>query len=93
MFTPMLILRRIKIEWDRRTDDDASNNPTRVGGMRSHPQHRATIGTYPSGQRCCAASASHSGRTKGATLVLARLGNAAAQLVLRTQPRRKALRS
>src|SRR5260370_41928205 len=26
-------------------------------------------GTYPSGQRCCAASASHSGRTKGATLL------------------------
>src|SRR5258708_18437748 len=51
-----------------------------------------------------AASASHSGklqgvraarsaRTKGATLVLARLGNAAAQLPLRGQPRRKALRS
>jgi hypothetical protein len=27
---------------------------------------RATIGTYPSCQRCCAASASHSGKTKGA---------------------------
>src|SRR5258706_7618796 len=50
------------------------------GATRSHPQHRATTGTYPScqrwflpvsagtypsGQRCCAASASHSGRTKG----------------------------
>jgi hypothetical protein len=51
-----------------------------------------------------AASASHSGklqgvgaarsaRTKGATLVFARLGNAASQLPLRGQPRRKALRS
>src|SRR5258708_7377327 len=27
---------------------------------------RATIGTYPSCQRCCAASAAHSGKTKGA---------------------------
>jgi len=27
---------------------------------------RATIGTYPSCQRCCAASASHSGKTQGA---------------------------
>src|SRR5260370_29406200 len=26
---------------------------------------RATAGTYPSCQRCCAASASHSGKTKG----------------------------
>ncbi len=37
------------------------------------PQHRATIGTYPSCQRCCTASkevwgtsAEHSGKTKGA---------------------------
>src|SRR5216683_1926735 len=36
------------------------------GEMRPHPQHRATTGTYPSCQRCCAASASHSGKTKGA---------------------------
>jgi len=26
---------------------------------------RATIGTYPSCQRCCAASAPHSGKTQG----------------------------
>ncbi len=48
MCTSMLILRRIKIEWDRRTDDDASNNPIRVGGMRLHLQHRATIKALPS---------------------------------------------
>ena len=42
------------------------------GCERVHPQvstgtrTRATIGTYPSCQRCCAASAAHSGKTKGA---------------------------
>src|SRR5258708_28802919 len=35
--------------------------------MVSHGQgRRATIGTYPSCQRCYAASAAHSGKTKGA---------------------------
>jgi len=50
-------------------------------------------GTYPSRQRDCVATAARSAETKGATLVLARLGNAASQLPLRGQPRRKALRS
>jgi len=50
-------------------------------------------GTYPSWQRGFASSATRSARTKGATLVLARLGNATASLPLRGQPRRKALRS
>src|SRR5260221_11529700 len=81
------------------------------GATRSHPQHRATTGTYPScqrwflpvsagtypsGQRCCAASAAHSGRTKGGRDCVAepiRLANAAAPLLLRSQARRKAYRA
>src|SRR5260221_4977542 len=81
------------------------------GATRSHPHHRATTGTYPScqrwflpvsagtypsGQRCCAASASHSGRTKGGRDCVAepiRLANAAAPLLLRSQARRKAYRA
>src|SRR5712692_2088613 len=67
-------------------------------GVGSHQRGRCwhqsvSPGTYPSGQRCCAASAPHSGRTKGATLVLARLANAAAPLLLRSQARRKAYRA
>jgi len=38
--------------------------------LGTNPSHQrrflpVSAGTYPSGQRCCAASASHSGRTKG----------------------------
>src|SRR6266851_1563178 len=62
-------------------------------GVGSHQRGRCwhqsvSPGTYPSGQRCCAASAPHSGRTKGATLVLARLGNATASLNLSVSPTR-----
>src|SRR5216684_2409439 len=40
------------------------------GDAGTNPSHQrwflpVSAGTYPSGQRCCAASASHSGRTKG----------------------------
>src|SRR5712692_9191775 len=57
---------------------------------------KGDAGTYPSGQRCCAASASHSGRTKGGRDCVAepiRLANAAAPLLLRSQARRKAYRA
>src|SRR5713226_3561476 len=45
---------------------DPMRSSTFIRGTRSHPHHRATIGTYPSCQRCCAASAAHSGKTQGA---------------------------
>ena len=45
-------------------------------------------GTYPSWQRGFASSAARSARTKGATLVLARLGNATASLNLSVSPTR-----
>src|SRR5216683_548903 len=69
------------------------------GDAGTYPSHQrwflpVSAGTYPSGQRCCAASASHSGRTKGGRDCVATAARSAetkgtAQLVLRTQVRRK----
>src|SRR6266852_7326658 len=55
-FTNVAILRRTGID--------------RLHVAGTNPSHQrwflpVSAGTYPSGQRCCAASASHSGRTKG----------------------------
>ena len=50
-----------------------SRNGNRPATTGDHWHISVLPGTYPSGQRCCAASL-RSGRTKGATLVLARLG-------------------
>ena len=45
--------------------------PPRYMQLALHPVEgrRATTGTYPSRQRCCATSASRSAETKGATLL------------------------